>query len=405
MTELSAESNTQEVAAWPRRIRLLGQRTVSRLTVFDCLFVCTLLALTYPALKIAGLPFQFDLAALAGAYVGLPLGAVFVAVVYSILGLPWSQTVAPAWHRFREKKALMALIVLAASMLMWMLGPAMGMVVMVDTLAIAELMARRGRGFESALLDVLIPGVFLFCGLVAVFAFNHAIVGMRYGGTYDSLLDKLDAMLFGAHVSSIAQWSVEHLPAWVFQLEDMVYFSIWSRVGAALVLSAVLGGRQYAMKHVRTMLICYTIGLAIFLALPAKGPYSTSPAHGDVAVPALGADQTQRVLVDRMKKLWAHDLTADVREVGTGDYYVSFPSMHAALPIISLWFLRRWRKIQLIQLVLYVTLLLPALILLEWHYVVDMLGGFGLAFFTIWVSERISKSLAGPRPEDALPAR
>jgi membrane-associated phospholipid phosphatase len=92
----------------------------------------------------------------------------------------------------------------------------------------------------------------------------------------------------------------------------------------------------------------------------------------------------------RMKRLWAHNLTSDVRDVGIGDYYISFPSLHAALPLITIWFLRRWKRICLVALVIYAAFLLPSLILLEWHYIIDVFGGFGVAALSIWLSGRIS---------------
>ncbi len=270
------------------------------------------------------------------------------------------------------------------------MGPGLGLVTFVDELALTEFLTRRAGRVQSSLLDILVPALYLLGGLVAVFAFNHAFVAIRYGGTYDAAFRRVDNAIFHTGAYRISQWSLNHLPQWVFELENFAYFSIWSRLGACLVLCGLLGGRRHAMQLVRTLLLGYTIALLVFFAVPAKGPYSIRPVRVPAYAHSLGAFETQQVLTMRMKRLWAHNLTPDVRDVGIGDYYISFPSLHAALPLIAIWFLRRWRRICLVALSIYAAFLLPSLILLEWHYIIDVFGGFGVAFLSIWLSGIIS---------------
>jgi hypothetical protein len=83
------------------------------------------------------------------------------------------------------------------------------------------------------------------------------------------------------------------------------------------------------------------------------------------------------------------------------DYFIAFPSLHIALPVIVLWFMRRWKRIVLC-LVVYDIILIPAILLLEWHYVVDLLGGIALALIAIFVNhfpdERSKQKQAAARP-------
>jgi hypothetical protein len=67
------------------------------------------------------------------------------------------------------------------------------------------------------------------------------------------------------------------------------------------------------------------------------------------------------------------------------DYFIAFPSLHIALPIIVAWFMRRWKRIVLC-LVVYDIVLIPAILLLEWHYVIDLLGGIAVAVIAISVN-------------------
>ncbi len=55
-------------------------------------------------------------------------------------------------------------------------------------------------------------------------------------------------------------------------------------------------------------------------------------------------------------------------------FYISFPCMHIAQPIVVLWFLKKWKRMVAVLLI-YDVLLVAAILLLEWYYFVDLLGG------------------------------
>lgn len=359
---------------------------------FDYILLGSLWLLTIPVFQIAKLPYEFDLRALTEAYLRLPVGAVLVAIILAVLGFPIQSTFLPLFRRLWNQKSLIFFLALIAALLCWALGIAFGMVLLIEALAFAEFSQRCSAQLGEKLLDVLVPGAYLYFGLLVVFAFNHAIVGIRYGGTEDHTLNQLDGLLFHANVSNIAHWSFHHLPLAMFKWWDFIYFSIWSRFGASLLLVILCGSRKQGIQFVRNILICYSIALLVFAVVPAKGPYSICRIHAQDYPKCLGSYNTQAVLVSRMKELHEHSLREEVREVGVGDYFISFPSLHAALPIIGLWFLRRWKRVQRIAILFY-CMLLPSLILLGWHYFVDIAGGWGVAGLSIatteWISGRI----------------
>lgn len=369
---------------------------LSYLIPFDYVLLAGMWALTVPVFWMARVPYSFDLPALTAAYWLMPVGAIFVSVVLAALGLPFSETIQPFLRRLRSSKGMAALLLVAAVILCVDMG-SLGIVVFVDAVALVELWQRCGKGFGARVRGLLISSVYLFIGLIAVFAFNHAIVAIRYGGMSDAVLSRLDYKIFDASVPAIAHWGSHHLPAWMLQVLNFVYFSIWSRFGAALVIVGVLGQRKEAVQFARNILVCYVLALMAFAAVPGKGPYSTFKVH--VLPSDLGSYSTQQLLTERIKKLYAHTLTEDVRRVGIGDYYIGFPSLHAALPIIAIWFLRRWRRVQAISAFVYFGLLLPALIFLDWHYLVDIVGGWAVAVLSIWTTEAISRGSGVSRRE------
>ena len=60
--------------------------------------------------------------------------------------------------------------------------------------------------------------------------------------------------------------------------------------------------------------------------------------------------------------------------------------MHVVQPLIVIWFLRRWRRM-VIALAAYDVLLVAAIIMLEWHYVIDIIAGVFVAALAIVIVE------------------
>lgn len=322
--------------------------------------------------------------------------AAFVAIGLAVLGLPLRQTLIPFLARFREKKGRIVIALLLAALLVYFLGFWLGAIVTIDALGVTELLERRKRILLDAI-DIFVPAFYLFLGLILVFSFNHAIVGIRNPWTYDLFFQHLDRVLFHVNVTDIAHWSLSHLPIWFFNLFEITNYGLYSRLMAVLVFAALLRNQQFAVKYVPTLLICYAIALVVYSVLPAKGPYPICPIHFSSYPQSLLTFWTQGALVTRARMLWAHDLTSGVIAVNPADYYISLPSLHVALPIIAIWFARPWKRIALIKLAIYVLLLLPSVLLLEWHYLVDFFAGFATAFLAIWLAEKISG--AGNRDE------
>src|SRR5260370_40944597 len=60
--------------------------------------------------------------------------------------------------------------------------------------------------------------------------------------------------------------------------------------------------------------------------------------------------------------------------------------MHIAQPLIVMWFLRRWKRIVAV-LAAYDVLLVIAIVLVEWHYFVDLLAAVPVAGIAIAITD------------------
>jgi hypothetical protein len=129
------------------------------------------------------------------------------------------------------------------------------------------------------------------------------------------------------------------------------------------------------MQFVGAIVTAYYLGLIIFFFVPATGPYFLRP-HSTL-LPHATIYSAQAGFIEKLATLRNRHLTF----VGI-DYYVALPCLHITQPVIILWFVRKWRQVSLIFSAFSI-LLIPSILLLEEHYVVDLIGGIFIAMLAI----------------------
>lgn len=359
-----------------------------------------------PLYRWAHLPIEINLFSMATGYWGATtVSAAFFSIMYALVVFPTDLTFMPFLRRIKAQKGRIAIILMLALLMYYALGPGLGAMVTVGALGVGELLERRGSEFRSAIIGILFPAAYLFCGLVLVFTINHAQAALIYAPTNDVLFANLDRLIFHANVAGISIWTLHLLSPGFSRLLELVYYGMFGQLTAALVFTALRGNQKYAVKYVRTLLVCYAIALTVFALCPVKGPYSIGTLHLTSYPRSLPTFWSQEEFLTRAQALFAHHLTPDISKVGFNDYFVGFPSLHTALPIIAIWFLRPWKRLARIQLWLYLTLLLPSVVLLGWHFLMDLAGGVAAAFLSIWITERISRAIVAHDSLDEDPTK
>jgi hypothetical protein len=169
----------------------------------------------FPLFHFARLRLRIDLVEIGGAYwLGTGVRAVFCAVLLYVLCFPWAETGKPAFNRFRYNRWLIVELLAFLSLMIWCFGPWLGAIVVVDGIAIGELLMRRKEQFQSALVDVGIPAIYFFIGIIVVFAFQHGLAGLRFAGACDAMFARFDRAIFHANVSDISHSAMAFLPRW-----------------------------------------------------------------------------------------------------------------------------------------------------------------------------------------------
>lgn len=197
---------------------------------------------------------------------------------------------------------------------------------------------------------------------------------------WDDLLAGLDQALFGMTLSARAQFIVTPALTEILSFCYLLFFPYmigswfyYARRGLPLLRKLMVG-----------MFTIYGLGFLGYSLVPAGGPHLT--LRDEFTVPLTG---------------WAiTKLNALVVANGSNGVDV-FPSLHCAISCFLLFFDRqhaRWRYWFYLGPCIGLWL---ATIYLRYHYFVDVVAGFALAAFALWVVNRWEKCSAEPPPQPA----
>jgi hypothetical protein len=337
-----------------------------------------------PVLRSQHLPLKFEWITLSIAYwLVLAAQSIFVAVVLCVIGLPGDRALWPWLARYRASPLRIVPLLIFFAILVLATGWMKALVLSVDAVALLEVLNRqKAQGLSRAAAAVFAPAVYLFFGFAMVLAYNCAIVSIRFNFAMDPALAASDRWLLRGHsVSELAHWTVQTFPLYFFRVLEFIYFGLFPQIGASLILVALCDGRARALQLVGTLLMSYYFALVIFYIWPAQGPYYLCSAHFSRFPASLQCYALQKTLIRHALALWQHQ---PISRIST-DYFIALPCMHIVQPLIVLWFLRHFRRMA-IALAAYDLLLVVAILMLEQHYVIDIIVGLPVAALAIAIS-------------------
>ena len=380
-----------------------GRSTAVSIPEFHWIASVLLAILVVPAFLAVKLPLSVSWSRLLTIYwVGLSLRSVTFAVLLVIIGLPLRHTLGPLWTHYKAQKARLVFFPIFAAFIILEFGLVNGSVLIVFAMVLGEIVDR-AQGDLNAIMrlfrPLLVPSVYLFLGLVMVFAYNDLIAILRKPSAYDWLYLKLDSyFLDGSNVSAFAHNLIHRIPA-IAPWAETIYYGMFNQIGAAVIILALYVGSKESARFVGTLLTAYFLGLVLFLLWPSMGPFYTCPNHFSEFPHFLRTYGAQMGMAAKVELLATN---RGLSQVDT-DYFIAFPCLHIAQPIIVAWYLRKWRRM-LLFLIAYDVLLIPAILLLEWHYLVDIFGGVAVAVLAIHLNRSASHLSATP-PQRAYEER
>lgn len=286
--------------------------------------------------------------------------------------------VSSSWSHYRKSRLRLIPATLVAIVLVAVSGPRTGILISIAAFAIVEFQFRGGNWRRAA--DSLLPFAYLAFGIQIAVDFSSVTVSLRPCTQFDGLFARLDSCLLFGH--SVPQLS--RALGFLYGPAEITYYILGGVMGAGLLFLCLAGERRQAFQMSGAILLAYYMALIVFFFLPAQGPFIFG------GLPSrLFTAQIQQASLSNATFLYHHAGWITPPRA----YYVAFPSLHVAQPLIVAWFLRRWRVVSTV-IVSYCILLIPAIIILQWHYLVDILAGIALALLAILI-------VSDPRYADA----
>jgi hypothetical protein len=245
------------------------------------------------------------------------------------------------------------------------------------------------RGPKSAfpvrqVIAILVPAIYFFIVFFLVLSFNVIIAAIRFNGSGDVWLTRADSLLLGGgSVSAIAHWAGAHLSGGSLRFLEKIYFGMFPQIGACLVLLAIKSGLKESFKFVGAVAVSYYLALALFFVIPATGPFYGSSAQRGLASDGRTVPLLQDGITKTLNNFRDHRMPEEIAL----DYFIALPCMHLVQPLIILWFLRKWGRVFWI-LVVYDLVLVASIVLLQQHYMVDLVAAVPAALFAVVCVDR-----------------
>ena len=253
--------------------------------------------------------------------------------------------------------------------------------------------------FAKRVVAVVLPASYLFIGLIVAFSYNDIIAALKFNFQADAQLNRIDAwMMHGLTVSRLAHLVAAHVPLRTFDVMTTIYFLLFPALGSTLAFLALQSGAARAIQFVGALMTSYYFVVACFYLIPAVGPFVICPDHFSVFPRAMKMFAGHYEYIEVLKGYMAGQRP----DVLGPHYFAALPCMHIVQPLIALWFLRPWRRLAFL-FVLFNVVLIPCILLLEQHYVIDLIAAIPLILLVLGMIDGLKWGTGPGRAVDAPP--
>lgn len=228
---------------------------------------------------------------------------------------------------------------------------------------VAVYLHEKGRANLRDAITTIPWGVFLLV-TVPLSVIAAARLGMPLQDAHLTRLDRL----FGVNVPQIVVWSSHH---WIGEAINKTYPLLAYLLTVSALLPALTGKVKSAQLFVLANLIAFIIGIPLFAAFPAIGPwygYPFAATSGQIEC------QTAILLFREPSHLISH--------LGA---IICFPSFHVIWAIFcaaALWEFRLLR----IPVCVFAGMIVLSTVTTGWHYFTDLVGGVILAILSLIIA-------------------
>jgi membrane-associated phospholipid phosphatase len=218
--------------------------------------------------------------------------------------------------------------------------------------------------FMGLFYDLIFP---ILCVLV-IFDSLEWLVHYVNPEDIDPILIRLDYLIFNNHPTIILEKIMSPLLTDILQIAYSTYYFIPTSFGVVLLLN---NQREEFNRTLFLILFCFYLSYLGYILMPALGPRFT--------ISHLQTTELQGLFIAEPLQKLLNKLEGIKRD--------AFPSGHTAVAVTVLYLAYRFKKRFFWILLPIVSALIFSTVYCRYHYVVDIIAGFGLTLLTIFLGE------------------
>lgn len=234
---------------------------------------------------------------------------------------------------------------------------------------------------------VVETGTTVFAFLLVSYVFTVFKASLFVGSApQDDLLFEWERYLWGVPSHRrIAEWASAH-PG-IVALSDAAYYRLFEHMTAVSVFLLGLGRSGVRQRYFSALVVCYLLGGVAYHVVPSWGPaFFERATFSFLDEQPLITSHFRRILLGNTLAVQRGDLQV----MPSYEFLAAMPSLHIAHECVMLYYSRS----SIVALVLgscFTLVTLAAVLVLGWHYPVDIVGGGLLAMVAISVVEKVGE--------------
>ena len=246
------------------------------------------------------------------------------------------------------------------------IGDMQRLAAVVIVIIIAYIIARFRPGWT--LLRDALP--FAYC--LAIYTNLHDTVHFANPHDIHNSLIAIDQWLFGIQP---CVWAQQFIHPWLTEIFSFCYMIFFLFAPAVAIVLLLQKRRREFRETLVTVILCFYSGYLLYVIFPAAPPRLTL-----VHLFSVGFNGTPLA-----------NMAARVVNVLPGESRCAFPSLHAAVTLLSLLFAWKYTRLTFWILLPFCLGLFLSTIYLRHHYVIDLLAGWTLAIIIYFLAPRFDR--------------
>ena len=214
---------------------------------------------------------------------------------------------------------------------------------------------------------------FVLC--IAIYTNLHDTVRFVNPRDIHHHLVAIEGWLFGGQP---VVWAERFITRGRTELMSAFYSTFFMIAPSAVIVLWASGKKAEAREVLLGVILCFYTGYLLYVVFPAAPPRLYLESLGMFTVNLRGGPITnfQQALI----RMMPHDASR-----------AAFPSLHAGVSVVTLYYTWRYCRWYFPVLLLAVTGLLVSTVYLRHHYVVDLIAGALLLPWVLWVTPRFDR--------------